>query len=395
MSEFQEAVNWFYKWEGSAIDGTDLEQRLLESFNPSISETDRAQLVRQLTDEQAGSPRLAELYFQIGLRYLRLGLPETGKPYLLQASEMYSTALDLHHLTCIRWLYGTSLWQSGNKLAACLQWRQAIEDWTTYLPVLALQMTRIDNRIENTRLAMLRCIELQEWHRARRARSSVGMEKHRFFIAKYQVKLEFLEQRSGELKLTRQALGIKHNWYQERLVEMNTALMGKPEEAYLLMKDLAQAEIGRLSLGFIAQRDQIEALVVSGDLVLVKEAVDLLLAAIPSRTPLEKADSYLACGWALAAHLQDGWEEQLKKALFSYPPESPARVWARWLLGGIQWGIPNKRGEAANNWKTALSDLTHLKERAEWQNQPRSVNAYAEKLVAMQAALAVQRNRLV
>ena len=90
---------------------------------------------------------------------------------------------------------------------------------------------------------------------------------------------------------------------------------------------------------------------------------------------------------------EDGWEKHLQKAVFLYPPESLARVWARWLLGAIQWGIPEKRGEAAKNWKIAIHDLTHLKERAEWQNQPQAVNNYAEKLTAMQGALDIQRNQ--
>ena len=394
MSGFQEAINWFYHWEGSAIDGSDLEQRLLDIFNPSISETDREQLLSDLTIEQEGTPRLSELGFQIGVRYHGLELPQKSLPYMLQAMDDYSAASDLHHLTSLRWLYGILLWQTGSRLAACLQWRQAIGDWTKYVPVLVLRLNTLDKEIENTRLAMLRCIELQEWHRARMARSVVGLEKHRFIFARYQVKVEYLQQLSGELNTTRQAVAVKNTWYQERLIEMNIALAVKPEEAYLQIKDLAQDEPGRLSQGFIAQRELIESRVAEGNLELIIEEVDRLLASVPTRTPLEKAESYLVGGWALAAHSQDGLEEYLKKAVFFYPPESPARVWARWLLGGIQWGFPRKRGEAANNWKIALNELSHLKERAEWRNRQLAVNTYVEKLTAMQAALEKQRNNL-
>ena len=149
-----------------------------------------------------------------------------------------------------------------------------------------------------------------------------------------------------------------------------------------------------MSQGFTTQRALIEDLVAEGNLEGVNAKVNLLLDAIPARTPLEKAEAYLVGGWALAVHLVDGWEALLNKAIFSYAPESPAKVWARWLLGGIQWGIPSKRGEAANNWRIALSELSHLKERAEWYNQQLAVNTFVEKLTAMQAALEKQRNNL-
>ena len=387
MTSFQEAVNWFYHWEGSAIEGTDLEQRLSGIFNPAISETDREQLLGTLTIEPAQSTRLPELRFQIGVRFYELGLPEKSLPYLSLAIDNYLAALDLHHLTSLRWLYGVALRQTVNRLAACLQWRQAIEEWTTYLPVLSLNIGTLDKEIENTRMARLRCVELQEWHRDWVARSAVGLERHRFFIAKYQVKGEYLEQKRAELAATRQNVAFKNTWYQEHLAEMAIALASEPEEAYLQIRDLVQGEPGRLSQGFITQRTLIENQVEEGNLEQVKAEVDRLLAAVSTRTSLEKAESYLVGGWALAATQQEGWEEHLKKALFFYPPKTPARVWVRWLLGGIQWGVPNKNGEAANNWRIALSELTHLKEQAEWHNQPLAVNAYAGKLTAMRGAL--------
>lgn len=394
MTGFQEAVTWFDHWEGSAILGTGLEQRLLAIFNPSISETDRARLLNNLIGENAGSSWLPELLFRAGVHYRRLDAPQNSLPYLLQAIEKYTAAQDLHHLTSLRWLYGCVLWQTGARLAACLHWRQAIEDWVKYMPALALRLHTLDKEIENARLAALRCIELQEWHRARRARSDVGMEKHRFFIAKYQVKVEYLQQVSGELKNRQQAVSIKQTWYQERLNEMNIALAGKPEEAYLLVKDLIKTEPGRLSQGFIDQRGMIECFIAENKLDLMDKEVGNLLTAVSARTLLEKAETYLVCGWALAAGKKDGWEEHLQKAVFLYPPDSLARVWARWLLGACQWDVPEKRGEAANNWRITLNDLTHLRQRAEWQNQPQAVNAYAEKLTAMHGALQQQRNRL-
>ncbi len=394
MTGFQEAVNWFYRWEGSAIEGTDLAQRLSGIFNPAISETDREQLLGTLVIEPAQSSRLPELQFQIGVRYHELGLPAKSLPYLSQALDGYLTASDLHHLTSIRWLYGLVLRQVGNRLAACLHWRQAVGDWTKYLPLLALRISDLDKEIENVRLAILRCVELQEWHRDRLARSTVGLEKHRFFIAKYQVKGEYLQQKRGESVTTRQNVALKNTWYHERLEGMAIALAGEPEEAYLQIRDLAQDEPERVSQGFITQRTLIENQVEAGNLAQVIAEVDRLLAAAPARTALEKAESYLVGGWALAATQQVGWEEHLKKALFFYPPKTSARVWARWLLGGIQWGVPGKNGEAANNWRIALSELTHLKEQAEWHNQPLAVNAYVSRLTAMQAALVKQGNNL-
>jgi tetratricopeptide (TPR) repeat protein len=394
MTGFQDAVNWFYHWERSEILGTDFEQRLQDIFNPSLSEPDRTRLLDELLRENADSPRLSELLFQAGVRYRRLGLPKNGLTYFIQAIAKYTETLALHNLTCLRWLHGWVLWQTGSTLDACIQWRKAIEEWAEYLPVLALRLSTLDKEIENARLAALRCIELQEWHRARMARSDSGSARHRFSIAKYQVKVEYLEQVGGELTHTRQAVSVKQTWYQERLREMNVALAGKPDEAYLLVKDLAQNDPGRLSQGFITQRAAIETFIAEGKLDLVQNEVDNMIAAVPARTPVEKAETYLVSGWALYAIKKDGWEKHLQQAVFLYPAESLARVWARWLLGAIQWDIPEKRGEAADNWKIAIRDLVHLKDRAEWQNQPRAVNEYAEKLTAMHGALDIQRNQL-
>ncbi len=393
MTGFQEAVNWFYHWEGSGILGTDLEQRLQAIFNPSLSETDRTQLLSELLREHADSPRLPELLVQSGVRYHTLGLPQNGLPYIVRAIKKYSEALELHNLTCLRWLHGCVLWQTGGSLAACTQWRKAIEEWTKYLPVLTLRLSTLDQEIENARLAALRCIELQEWHRAQKARSESGSPRHRFFIAKYQLKAEHLQQVGGELINTRQAISIKQTWYQERLREMKIALAGKPDEAYLLVNDLAQNEPGRLTQGFITQRAAIETFIASNEPDQVVKEVDRMLAAAAACTPVEKAETYLVSGWAMYAIKNDRWEKHLQKAVFLYSPESLARVWARWMLGAIQWGILVKRGEAAENWMIAIRDLVHLKERAEWQNQPQAVNMYAEKLTAMNGALDIQRNQ--
>ena len=70
------------------------------------------------------------------------------------------------------------------------------------------------------------------------------------------------------------------------------------------------------------------------------------------------------------------------------------RIWARWILGAIQWNIPNKVSEAATNWTIAIEDLTHLEKEAMWQNQTRMVNLSWDKLTIMRGALYFQRNKL-
>jgi hypothetical protein len=69
-------------------------------------------------------------------------------------------------------------------------------------------------------------------------------------------------------------------------------------------------------------------------------------------------------------------------------------VWARWLLGAIQWFIPAKVGKAATNWSIAIEDMIHLEKEAIWQNQKDQVNLYVEKLAIMQGAFSHRRNNL-
>jgi hypothetical protein len=392
MTRFQDAVNWFYHWEHSEIVGTGLEQRLLEIFNPSLAQDDRARLVRDLVHEHEDSPLMPELLVQLGVRYRRLGIPQSGIAYITRAIEIYTQIEDIHHLNCLHWLHGCLLWQTGSKLSACIQWRKAIAGWTVNLPILKYSLSTLDQEIENARLAVLRCIELGEWHRKEAARA--GMAKHRQHIAEYERKAQQWQTKLGELQDTRHALSIKQDWYGERLREMGIALLCKPEEAYLLVKDLTLRQPDRLSQGFIAQREAIEKQIAENRPTQVGNEVDGLMAGVEARSPIEKAEAFLVNGLAMHAIKRDRWEKDLQKATFLSPPDTLLRVWARWLLGAIQWVVPKKRGDAAMNWNIAIQDLAHMKTRAEWQNQAELVRYSAEKLALMQGALELQRNNL-
>ena len=394
MTGYKEALNWFFQWERSQIAGTDLEQRLQEIFNPAISDADRERLLNTLTEEHAGSPILPELLFQIGAWYRRHGSPQSGLKYLDQAIERYAASSDLHHMNSLHWLYGCILWQIGSNLEACLHWRLSIRVWKEYLPAFHNRQQTTNQEIENARLAYLRCIEREEWHRKRDLLPGANHSQHRGQIAQYQQKAQQWQTKIAELKRTKQGLTSKLEWYEKRLEEMEIALLCTPEEAYLLIKDMTNQDRNRLSQGFVNHREKIEKLVGEHNSAEATKEVERMLAVAPAWTPVEKAESYLVGGWAFYEIKHDGWEKQLKKAVFLYPPDSLGRVWARWLLGAIQWGIPEKVGDAATNWTIAIQDLEHLEKKAEWQNQDIQVEYYSDKISIMHRALEDRRSQL-
>jgi hypothetical protein len=394
MAGFQDAVNWFYHWQRSEIVGTDLEQRLLKVFNPSLSQTDWEGLVDGLLLEHEEAAIYPELLVQIGVRYRRLGSLENGLEYISLAVEEYLKVEDIHHLSCLRWMYGCVLWQTGNNLEACRQWRMAIDAWVKLSPVLKYRLDSLDSEIDNARMASLRFIDREDWHRQQSKVGGADVTKHEYAIDKYQAKTKQWQAKLGELTVTWQGISIKYDWYRERIHEMGVSLFCQPEEAYLLVKDLAQAKPDRLSKGFIAQCEAMENFIAERKPDQAAHEVECMIAAAAARTPVEKAETYLVSSWAMFRVSDDRWAQFLQKAIFFYPPDSLARVWARWLLGAIQWGVSEKRGDAAEQWMIAMRDLTQLKERAEWQNQPQLVNDFMDKLTTMQDALDLQRNNL-
>ncbi len=394
MTGFQDAVNWFYHWQKSEIVGTDLEQRLLKVFNPSLSQTDRAHLVDELIVETKDTASYAELLVQIGLRYRRLGSREVALANISLAINDYAKQEDIHHLSCLRWMYGWMLWELGSNLDACRQWRMAIEAWVILSPVLKYRLDVLDSEINNARMASLRYVDREEWHREQKEHPGVDVKQHEAYIANYQAKINQWQAKVSELTVIRHSVLNKDEWYRTRIHEMRISLLCNPEEAYLLLKDLSNLEPDRLGKGFIAQREGIERLIADKKTDHLVNAVERMITQATTRTPVEKAESYLVSAWAIYRVGGERWEQYLKKAIFLYPPNTLARVWSRWLSGAIDWGISNKRGGAAEQWTIAIQDITRLKERAEWQNNPQLVNDLMDKTAVMQGALDLQRNNL-
>jgi hypothetical protein len=150
----------------------------------------------------------------------------------------------------------------------------------------------------------------------------------------------------------------------------------------------------RLSQGFVNHREKIEKLVGEHNSAEATKQVERMLAVASAWTPVEKAESYLVGGWAYYVIKHDDWEKYLKKAVFLYPPDSLGRVWVRWLLGAIQWEVPEKVADAATNWTIAIQDLEHLEKKAEWQNQDLQVEYYSDKISIMHRALEDRRSQL-
>lgn len=394
MTDFQEAVNWFYHWQRSEIVGTKLEQQLLKAFNPSLSQTDRARLVDELLDMHKDAAIYPELLVQIGVRYRRLGSAEIGLEYISLAMEEFKKAEDMHHLSCLRWMYGCVVWSLGSNLDACRQWRLSIDAWEKLLPVMKYRLDSLDSEIDNARMASLRFVDREDWHRKQSRVTGADVTKHEYNIAKYQIKTKQWNKKVSELSVTRQGISIKDEWYKERIWEMGISLISQPEEAYLLMKEIAQNEPDRLSPGFVAQCEAVEKLIAEKKNDHAAQTIERMIDAATARTSVERAETYLVSAWAMFRLKDECWEQYLAKAIFLYPPDSLARVWARWLLGAIQWDISEKRSDAAEQWTIAIRDLTRLKERAEWNNKPQLVNDFMDKLLAMQGALDLRRNSL-
>lgn len=394
MTGFQDAVNWFYHWQKSEIIGTDLEQRLLKVFNPSLSQTDRANLVAELITETKDTASYVELLVQIGLRYRGLGFSEVALANISLAIDGYAKQEDIHHLSCLRWMYGWLLWEVGRNLDACRQWRMAIDAWVKLSPVLKYRLDVLDSEIPNARMASLRYVDREEWHRKQIEHPGGDAKQHEAYIANYQAKINQWQAKFSELTIKRQGILYKDEWYRNRIHEMRIFLLCNPEEAYLLMKDLSKMEPDRLDKGFIAQREGVERLIADKKTNQLVNKVEQMIAEATIRTPVEKAESYLVSAWAIYRVGGERWEQYLKKAIFLYPPDSLARVWSRWLSGAIDWGISTKRGGAAEQWTIAVQDITRLKERAEWQNNPKLVNDLMDISTVMQGALDLQRNNL-
>lgn len=394
MTGYKEALNWYFHWELSQIAGTELDRQLQEIFNPAISEADREILLRTLTEQHESSAIFPEYLFQVGAWYRKHGMPQKALKYWNLAIERHAAARDLHHMNTLRWIYGCILWQIGNNLEACLNWRYAVEVWWENLEFFQERQRTTDLEIENARLATLRCIEREEWHQKRSLLPGAHQAQHQNFIADYQRKAHHWQTKIGELKRTKHGLANKLEWYQQRLQEMEVALLCKPEEAYLLVKDMANLGQPQVCQGFIHQRDVLEALVHDRKVAQAVKEVERMLEAAAAWTPVEKAGSNLAGGWVFYVLKNEGWEKLLKKAVFLYPPDALGRVWARWLLGAIQWQIPEQIEDAATNWEIAIQDLDHLEKTAEWQNQGQLVNYYSDKITLMRAALGAQRDQL-
>jgi tetratricopeptide (TPR) repeat protein len=92
----------------------------------------------------------------------------------------------------------------------------------------------------------------------------------------------------------------------------------------------------------------------------------------------------------LAEYLMGNYKKamlDLCAAVAKFNPSSHHQEVARWMLGAIQWSIPEQRFEAIKNWEMSIKGFQALAEQADRKNLQSQKLWYREKNAYMQAAL--------
>jgi len=175
---------------------------------------------------------------------------------------------------------------------------------------------------------------------------------------------------------------VKVNWYQARIHQMKVELAKTVEEGKSWLNEFGVISIDpglRRLIGQIGENQR------RGRYGSVQETVDLLLnfrpdLGDPSILPEILLEAGLAVFQMQAFPLA---EEYLCEAVALFHPGSHRQVVTRWMLGAVQWNIPESRGAAVMSWMKAIQGFESLCQAREKENDLFERNWYRSILAVI------------
>ena len=175
-------------------------------------------------------------------------------------------------------------------------------------------------------------------------------------------------------------------WYRDALVKMQVDLVCTAEEIYTWLDYFEPSHLSRSAQQMNntildkLEKNQFQDVyqLIQGLQALGKSSTDLL----------EHAEILVESGLAVyrMGNLNEAFN-LLQKAVDSFTPESHHQAVSRWLLGMLQWEIPEKNKQAIISWKKCLENFDVLAHRADRQNQQTRVDWYRARRNSMALAL--------
>ncbi|MCE5209096.1 MAG: hypothetical protein LLG42_12405 [Chloroflexi bacterium] len=330
------ALSWLNRFESTHLRRTT--QAILRHINdPEIDETKRQQMIETVVEqsrENSDRFEVPELMLHLaGFHFARLEA-STAMEYARQAR--LALAEGSHACAVSDWILGIIAWKTGDTWLAFSSWYQA-------------------------RQTFEQLAEAQE-----RAEKNVNAQ-----------------------------------WYRDLLIRINMEMICKTEEVYTWLDIFDPSRLSGKALSLVdAITDQLnqEWLTESDKQSIAGLVNDLHNLGLNSLDPLESAEVLVECAM-IVFRLGDITQAQdmLRKAVEIFPPQSHQRTVTLWLLGILEWQLPDSRSSAITHWEECLEMMEDLiqiyqqdekPERVAWYRQKRGfMSRVLEKKIAAAAAV--------
>ncbi len=175
-------------------------------------------------------------------------------------------------------------------------------------------------------------------------------------------------------------------WFTEQIDQMDEDLISTPEEAY---EWLTQFEESHLESQAHHTSYAISDAMLNKRFSHAYQKMEQLLEITQgSLDPKETGEALAFCG--LTAYQTGNCQEAvrlIRHACATYSPEGHHQAATRWMLGMVQWSMPNGASKAIQTCSNCISYIEKLRIRADQKNRAEERDWYAEHLPIMKSVL--------